>query len=66
MSMSDAGTITLKDGENVSFAPGGLHVMVMEPSEGWKPGGIAKVTLVFSGGMTATVDVPVRAAGDER
>ena len=66
MSMTDSGPITLKDGDRVSFAPGAMHVMVMEPSDAWKSGGTAKVTLMFSGGMTATVDVPVRAAGDER
>ncbi|AOL94849.1 hypothetical protein BG023_111931 [Porphyrobacter sp. LM 6] len=66
MSMGDAGIITLKDGDSISFAPGGLHVMVMEPAESWQPGGTAKVTLMFSGGMTAAVEVPVRAAGDER
>ena len=66
MSMGDAGIITLKDGDSMSFAPGGMHVMVMEPAATLQPGGTAKVTLMFSGGMTAAIDVPVRAAGDER
>lgn len=50
----------------VSFAPGGLHVMVMEPSDTLKPGGTAKLTLTLSDGTTAALEAPVRAAGDER
>lgn len=50
----------------VSFAPGGLHVMAMEPGATLTAGGTAKVTLTLSDGSSLTIDVPVRAAGDER
>ncbi|WP_285709942.1 copper chaperone PCu(A)C [Erythrobacter oryzae] len=50
----------------VSFAPGGLHVMAMEPGAALTAGSTAKVTLTLSDGTSVTVDVPVRAAGDER
>jgi len=64
MVMTDA--VPLKEGAPVSFKPGGLHVMAMEPSDALKAGGTAKVTFTLSDGTTTTVDVPVRAAGDER
>lgn len=66
MSMTDAGVITLAEGQQISFAPGGLHVMAMEPTAALKAGGTAKVTLTLSDGTTVTIDAPVRAAGEER
>lgn len=66
MEMTMAGPVTLAEGAPVSFAPGGLHVMAMEPTDALKAGGTAKVTLTLSDGSTTTVDAPVRAAGDER
>ncbi|MFM7403160.1 MAG: copper chaperone PCu(A)C [Erythrobacter sp.] len=61
-----ADTVALTEGTPVSFAPGGLHVMVMEPSDALKAGGMAKVTLTLSDGTATTVEAPVRAAGEER
>jgi copper(I)-binding protein len=66
MEMTMAGPVTLAEGAPVSFAPGGLHVMAMEPTDALKAGGTAKVTLTLSDGSTTTVDAPVRAAGEER
>jgi hypothetical protein len=66
MQMVMADAVPLAQGAPVSFKPGGLHVMAMEPSDALKAGGTAKVTLTLSDGTTATVDAPVRAAGDER
>lgn len=66
MEMTMADAVALDDGKPVSFAPGGLHVMAMEPTDALKAGGSAKVTLTLSDGTTATIDAPVRAAGDER
>jgi periplasmic copper chaperone A len=64
MTMTDA--VPLSADAPVTFAPGGLHVMVMEPSDTLTAGSTAKVTLTLSDGTTATVDAPVRAAGEER
>lgn len=64
MTMADA--VPLTEGTPVTFAPGGLHVMAMDPEAGLKPGGTAKVTLIFSDGKKVTVEAPVRAAGEER
>jgi periplasmic copper chaperone A len=66
MQMVMADAVPLTEGTPVSFAPGGLHVMAMEPSGALRAGGTAKVTLTLSDGTTTTVDAPVRAAGDER
>lgn len=66
MQMVMADSVPLSAGEPVSFAPGGLHVMAMEPSEALKAGGTAKVTLALSDGTKVTIEAPVRAAGDER
>jgi len=64
MVMPDA--VPLAANAPVTFAPGGLHVMVMDPGDALKAGGTAKVTLTLSDGAKVTLDAPVRAAGDER
>jgi periplasmic copper chaperone A len=66
MSMMDADPIALTTGTPVNFAPGGMHVMAMQPSAEWAPGGTVKVTLTLSDGTTQSFDAAVRAAGEER
>lgn len=64
MTMTDA--VPLSADAPVTFAPGGLHVMAMEPSDALTAGGTAKLTLQLSDGSGISVDAPVRAAGEER
>lgn len=64
--MMDAGMIPMKKGDTVSFKPGDLHVMAMEPSADLKPGGKAEVTLIISGGDKHSFDAEILAAGDAR
>lgn len=66
MSMMDADPIALETGTPVRFSPGGMHVMAMQPSDAWKPGGSVKVTLTLSDGSTHSFDAPLRAAGEDR
>ncbi len=66
MTMMDADPIALTTGTPVTFAPGGMHVMAMQPSDAWKPGDTVKVTLTLSDGATHSFDAPVRAAGEDR
>ncbi len=66
MQMTDALPVALTKGTTVSFKPGGLHVMAMEPSPDWAPGGKVKVTLTMSGGATHSFDAEIMAAGSER
>ncbi|QFT77892.1 hypothetical protein FIU90_10125 [Erythrobacter sp. THAF29] len=64
--MMDALPVAIKKGDKVEFKPGGLHVMVFEPSPELQPGGKAEVTLTVSGGGTHTFEADILAAGDER
>lgn len=66
MQMVMAEDVPLAAGTQVRFAPGGLHVMAMEPGAALTAGGTAKVTLTLSDGTTSTIDAPIRAAGEER
>jgi hypothetical protein len=66
MQMTMADPVRLAEGAPVSFAPGGLHVMAMEPTDALQPGGTARVTFVLSDGTRTSIDAPVRAAGEER
>ncbi len=66
MQMMMTGPIPLAEGKPVSFAPGGLHVMAMDPTDALRAGGTARVTFTLSNGAVTTITAPVRAAGDER
>ncbi|MFN3988768.1 MAG: copper chaperone PCu(A)C [Erythrobacter sp.] len=66
MQMTDALPVALTKGTEVSFKPGGLHVMAMEPSPDWEPGGKVKVTLTMSGGATHVFEAEIMAPGSER
>ena len=66
MTMMDAQPIALVTGTPVQFAPGGLHVMAMQPSDAWKPGDTVKITLALSDGSAESFEATVRAAGEER
>lgn len=66
MQMTDALPVALTKGTQVSFKPGGLHIMAMEPSPDWAPGGKVKVTLTMSGGATHAFDADILAPGAER
>lgn len=66
MQMVEAMPIALAKGTEVEFKPGGLHIMAMEPSPEWEPGGKVDVTLTMSGGATHTFEVEIQAPGAER
>lgn len=66
MMMMEAQPIALTTDAPVNFAPGGFHVMAMQPSAAWTPGETVKVTLMLSDGTTHSFDAAVRAAGEER
>lgn len=66
MKMVMAEAVPLTAEAPVSFAPGGLHIMAMDPGADLKPGSTAKLTLIFSDNTTKVVDAPVRAAGEDR
>ena len=50
---------------SVSFAPGGYHLMCMQPAASVKAGATVPVTLRFEDGSALTQDFPVRGAKGE-
>lgn len=58
-SMAPAGEIIIAPGESVSLEPGGLHAMLMRLQSKMVEGESFSLTLVFAGGETVTVDVPI-------
>ena len=61
-SMADVTSVDGPAGESVSFAPGGYHLMCMQPGTAMKPGGKVKVTFTFADGKTLDTDFAVRNA----
>jgi hypothetical protein len=47
----------------VSFAPGGYHLMCMQPQPSMQVGSSATVTLKFEGGQSLTQSFPVKGPG---
>lgn len=66
MTMGETGPQTVMAGDTMTFEPGGLHVMVFDLSPELQAGGTTQMTLTVAGGKTATFDVPIQAAGDDR
>ncbi|HTW33221.1 MAG TPA: copper chaperone PCu(A)C [Rhizomicrobium sp.] len=61
-SMSDVTSIPIAVGAHVSFAPGGYHLMCMDPTAAVQPGNKVPVTLIFSDGTKVTNEFVVRNA----
>jgi periplasmic copper chaperone A len=59
-SMREVDSITVPAHGSVEFAPGGLHLMCMSPTDALKPGTTTQVTLSFKDGDTLTSEFPVR------
>ena len=57
----EGGRIALPAGGEITFAPGGQHVMIMGIERPLEVGDTVSITLHFSGGCLETVDVPVKA-----
>ena len=62
MRMEDLDSVEVAPRATLKFAPGGYHLMCMDPSPALKPGSHAAVTLVFSDGTKVTSDFAVRGA----
>jgi len=57
--MEDVSSVTIQRGQRFSFAPGGYHLMCMNPSPRLKVGGKARITLKFGNGVSSDVDFTV-------
>jgi copper(I)-binding protein len=60
--MNDVTQIDVAAGATLTFAPGGYHLMCMDPTEAVKPGGHIVVTLSFAGGARLQTVFAVRGA----
>jgi copper(I)-binding protein len=54
--------VTVPPHGTLSFAPGGYHLMCMQPAASIQPGGTVPVTLRFADGGSLTADFAVRGA----
>jgi hypothetical protein len=61
-SMAGVQSVDIAPGATVKFAPGGYHLMCMEPSPAMKPGGSVSVSLKFSDGSVTTAKFAVKNA----
>lgn len=61
-SMQDVSSVAVPAGGTVKFAPGGYHLMCMNPAPALKPGASIAVTLAFSDGSKSDVPFAVRNA----
>jgi periplasmic copper chaperone A len=60
--MTDVERVDAAPGQTITFAPGGYHLMCMDPKPMLKPGTHIPVTLRFADGSALTADFDVRAA----
>lgn len=63
MKMRPAGPIALEPGKTVTFAPGGLHVMLLQLAHPLKQGDSFPLTLTFEHSAPVTVEVRIEQAG---
>ena len=59
--MRPAGEVAIAAHQSLRFEPGGLHLMLMQPSHAVKSGDVLHFRLRFSDGRTRAVTFPVRA-----
>lgn len=62
MQMSHMDKVDAPAGSTATFAPGGNHLMCMEPKPALKPGATVAVTLSFADGSSLTANFPVKNA----
>jgi copper(I)-binding protein len=60
--MLDVKNVSVQAGGHFSFAPGGYHLMCMDPGAAMAPGKTVPVTLVFSDGSKVHADFAVKNA----
>jgi len=60
--MEDVANVPVAAGGSVAFAPGGYHLMCMDPTAAMKPGATVSVTLTFADKSEAKADFAVKNA----
>jgi hypothetical protein len=61
-SMEDVTSVPVPAGGEVRFAPGGFHLMCMDPTTAIKPGGSVTVTFMFADKSEASANFAVKNA----
>jgi len=61
-SMEDVASVEVPAGGTLGFAPGGYHLMCMDPTTAMKPGGSVTVTLDFADGTKVSTSFAVKNA----
>ena len=61
-SMEDVASVPVPAGGEIRFAPGGFHLMCMDPTSAIKPGGSVPVTLQFLDKTEASANFAVKNA----
>ena len=62
-SMRPVASVVVPAGGTLDFAPGGYHLMCMQPLPALKVGASVMVTLTFAGGQTLSAPFPVKGPG---
>ncbi|HVT23566.1 MAG TPA: copper chaperone PCu(A)C [Rhizomicrobium sp.] len=65
MHMEDVTAVDVPAHGTLKFAPGGYHLMCMQPSADIKPGKTVSVTLTFANGSSVTAPFAVRSASGQ-
>ena len=60
MSMQPASPLAIPPGSTVELAPGGIHLMMMQPKQPLKPGDRVSITLQFDNDSTQTLEMTVK------
>jgi copper(I)-binding protein len=60
MRMDPVPNLTIAPGETVQLAPGGLHLMMMQPAQPTRPGEVHRITIDFDDGSRQTLKLTVR------
>jgi copper(I)-binding protein len=60
MGMEAVPTLTIEAGASVQLAPGGLHLMMMNPTKPTKPGDTLKIVIELDDGSTQSLNMTVK------
>ena len=60
MRMEAVPNLTVNPGETVQLAPGGLHLMLMQPVEPTRPGEVHRIFIEFDDGSQQSLEMTVR------
>ena len=60
MRMEQVVALKIAAGETVQLAPGGLHLMMMQPVQPTRPGEIHRITIEYDDGSTQELEMTVR------